>query len=52
MERVVRLDRSRFRYTGPHFAPESAPPPSLANDIVTFDSFNNGAKLNGSTLDP
>lgn len=50
-EQVIRLDRGRFCYTPPAYAPDPAPPPSLAAGVVTFGSFNNGAKLNRATLD-
>ncbi len=50
-ERAIRLDRGRLCYTPPPYAPAPAPPPSIAGGVVTFGSFNNGAKLNRATLD-
>jgi protein O-GlcNAc transferase len=47
VEEIVRLPGGRFCYTPVPFAPaEVAPPPCVANDYVTFGSFNNTAKFN------
>lgn len=45
-EKVLRLPHSRFCYQPVSFAPEVSPPPCLANDFITFGSFNNTSKYN------
>lgn len=50
-EEVVRLPGARICYSPVPFAPETSPPPCLANGHITFGCFNNTAKLNANVFD-
>lgn len=50
VEKLVRLPRVFLAYRPPDDAPETAPPPCLANGFVTFGSFNNLAKVGPETV--
>ncbi|HUY03854.1 MAG TPA: FkbM family methyltransferase [Rhodocyclaceae bacterium] len=49
-ERLWRLPGCFLAYRPPDDAPEVAPPPGLAKGYVTFGSFNNAVKVNGSVI--
>ncbi|OIR07176.1 2-O-methyltransferase NoeI [mine drainage metagenome] len=49
-EKLWRLPGCFLAYRPPDDAPEVAPPPSAARGYVTFGSFNNAAKVNGSVI--
>jgi protein O-GlcNAc transferase len=51
VESVIRLQGCRFCYQPPAYAPDVAPPPSLATRRITFGSFNRSAKINSRVLD-
>jgi protein O-GlcNAc transferase len=50
-ERLVRLPDGFHCYTAPEAAPDITPPPATERGFVTFGSFNNLVKVNGSVLD-
>lgn len=50
VERPLRLDRPRFCYAPPHYAPRQVPPPSLSRGYVTFGCFNYPPKISDDTV--
>ena len=50
-EKILRMPDSWTTYTPPPYAPACTPLPAYNNGFITFGSFSNPRKINGSTID-
>jgi predicted O-linked N-acetylglucosamine transferase (SPINDLY family) len=49
-EQIVHIDPIRMCFSPPPYAGAVSPPPCQRNGLITFGSFNNTAKINGTTV--
>lgn len=49
-ERIVHIDPIRMCFSPPSYAGPISPAPCLRNELITFGSFNNTAKINSTTV--